>query len=157
MSLNFKAFFIFDSPKVRVMVRIILLVCFYLFFPVVIIWLCKKWTLLQKIGTIGVAYLIGIAIGSTGVFPEGSKEYKLALGGRPALPSAEITTLIDNGKIASDDMIVNQIASVHDLIPAAAVIIAFPLLLFSLNIRGWMSSASKGFISLILGLVAGVV
>ena len=139
------------------MVRIVLLVLFYLLFPIVIIWLCRKWTLLQKIGGIGVAYLTGIIMGSIGLFPEGSQQYKLALAGRSSLPQAEIATLIDNGTVIPVDEYVNQIATVQETIPGIAVIIAFPLLLFSVNIRQWFRVASKGFLSLILGLVAGLV
>ncbi len=139
------------------MFKIVVLVVFYLFFPVVIIWLCKRWSLLSKIGTIGVAYLTGLIIGSTGILPEGSPQYELALSGRTSIPSNEITTLIDNGTIVSDDAYVNQIAAVQEYIPSIAVIVAFPLLLFSLNLRRWLKLASKGFLSIVLGLIAGLV
>jgi len=139
------------------MIKIALLVIFYLFFPVAIIWLCKKWTLLQKIGTIGVAYLFGLFIGSSGIFPEGSSSYKLALAGRTSIPSKEISMLIENGKVDSEDEYVNQIATVQEMVPSIAVIIAFPLLLFSLNIRSWLRVAGRGFFSIILGLIAGLV
>lgn len=139
------------------MVTIILLAIFYLFFPIIIIWLCKKWTLLQKIGTIGVAYLIGLFIGSIGIFPEKSPQYELALAGRSSLPSSEVASHIDNGTLTYDDEYVNHIATVQEVIPSIAVIIAFPLLLFSFNIRRWMRMASRGFFSIILGLIAGLV
>jgi len=139
------------------MISIILLVIFYLFFPIVIIWLCKKWSLLKKIGTIGVAYLVGLFIGSVGILPEGSPGYKLALAGRTSLPTSEITNLIEKGTIDTDDEYVNQIATVQEYIPSIAVIIAFPLLLFSMNIRRWLKFASKGFLSIVLGLIAGLV
>ncbi|HEX2919981.1 MAG TPA: DUF819 family protein [Bacteroidales bacterium] len=139
------------------MVTVVILVLFYLLFPVAIIWICKKWTLLQKIGTIGVAYLIGLFLGSIGIFPEGSPQYKLALAGRTSMPSTEIATLIDKGELSTDDEYVNQIATVQEVIPSIAVIIAFPLLLFSLNIRHWIKFASKGFFSILLGLAAGLV
>jgi uncharacterized membrane protein len=139
------------------MIKILLLTLFYLLFPIVIIYLCRKWTWLQKIGTIGTAYLFGLILGSIGIFQEGSDNYKLALAGRTSLPSEEIGTLISQGKITSDDEYVNQIATVQEVIPSAAVIIAFPLLLFSLNIRRWLKFASKGFLSIILGLISGLV
>ncbi len=149
--------FIFGQTNWKIMVTIILLVIFYLFFPIVIIWLCKKWSLLKKIGTIGVAYLVGLFIGSIGILPEGSPQYKLTLSGRTSLPTSEITSLIDKGTIDGDDEYVNQIATVQEYIPSMAVIIAFPLLLFSMNIRRWLKFASKGFLSIVLGLVAGLV
>jgi uncharacterized membrane protein len=139
------------------MVKIILLVIFYFAFPLVIIYLCKKWSLLQKVGTIGLAYLFGLILGSSGIFPEGSESYKYALQGKAALPSAEMKKLIDDGVITADDLFVNQIASAQDLIQTIVVPLAFPLLLFSLNIRRWLKYAKKGFISVALALVAGIV
>lgn len=139
------------------MISLLILIVFYLFFPIVIIWLCKKWSLLKKIGTIGVAYLAGLFVGSIGILPEGSPAYKLALAGRTSIPSTEITTLIEKGTIYNDDEYVNRIATVQEVIPSIAVIIAFPLLLFSMNIRRWLRVASKGFLSIILGLIAGLV
>jgi uncharacterized membrane protein len=139
------------------MIKIILLGTFYLLFPVVIIWLCKKWALLQKIGTIGVAYLFGLLLSGIGIFPDGSEQYKLALNGRAALPDNEIETLVSDGRISEDDIYANQIASVQDTILSVVVLIAFPLLLFSMNIKRWLRVASTGFLSIILGLVAGVI
>lgn len=139
------------------MIKLILLVVFYLTFPLLIIYLCKKWSILQKLGTIVFAYLFGLILGSSGIFPEGSDQYKLALQGRAALPGAELEQLISNGTIAVEDKFVNQIASVQDLIPTIVVPLAFPLLLFSLNIKRWLKYARKGFISVALALVAGLV
>lgn len=139
------------------MIKIILLGLFYLFFPVAIIWFCRKWSLLRKIGAIGVAYLFGLLISVIGIFPDGSEQYKLALNGRAALPSQEVETLLSDGRIMSDDIYVNQIASVQDTILSVVVLIAFPLLLFSMNIKRWLKIASTGFLSIMLGLVAGVV
>jgi len=64
------------------MIKLILLVIFYLTFPLLIIYLCKKWTFLEKLGSIVIAYAFGLLIGSTGVFPKGSEGYKLAVVGR---------------------------------------------------------------------------
>ena len=69
-------------------------------------------------------------IGSTGIFPEGSEEYKLALQGRAVLPKAEMETLISQGKATDEDLFVNQIASVQDIIPSVVVPLAFPLITF---------------------------
>ncbi|MEI8226062.1 MAG: DUF819 family protein [Bacteroidota bacterium] len=139
------------------MIKIILLVLFYFTFPLVIIYMCKKWSLLQKIGTIVLAYGFGLLLGSSGIFPEGSDQFKLSLQGRAALPGAELEKLISEGVIPIEDKFVNQIASVQDLIPSIVVPLAFPLLLFSLNLKRWLKYAKKGFISVALALVAGLV
>ncbi|HVN58764.1 MAG TPA: DUF819 family protein [Bacteroidales bacterium] len=139
------------------MIKIILLIAFYVLFPLLIIFICKKWSFFRKIGTIVLAYGFGLVLGSSGIFPEGSTQYKIALQGRSAIPSAEMQTLVAGGKLPQDDVFVNQIATVQDLIPSVAVPLAFPLLLFSLNLKRWLRFAKKGFISVILALVAGVV
>jgi uncharacterized membrane protein len=139
------------------MVKIILLVLFYFTFPIVIIYMCKKWTILQKVGSIVIAYGFGLAIGTAGFFPKGSDQYKLSLHGRVSMPGTEIQQLLSDKVIASEDVFVNQIAVIQDIIPSIVVPLAFPLLLFSLNIKRWLRYAKKGFISVALALVAGLV
>ena len=139
------------------MTKIVLLVIFYFAFPLVIIYLCKKWTILQKMGSIVLAYGFGLLLGSTGILPEGSDGYRLALQGKTAMPKTEVETLINQGKAKPEDLFVNQIATVQDIIPSVVVPLAFPLLLFSLNLKRWLRYAKKGFISVVLALVAGIV
>lgn len=139
------------------MIKIALLAIFYFTFPLLIIFVCKKWTIMQKLGTISLAYGFGLLLGSIGLFPEGSSQYKLTLQGRPALPEIEIENLISNGTLPEEDRFVNQISSLQDIIPTVVVPLAFPLLLFSLNIRRWLKYAKKGFVSVVLALVSGLV
>src|SRR5664279_2495611 len=104
------------------MIKIALLVIFYFGFPVFIIYLCKQWTFLQKMGSIVLAYGFGLLIGSTGILPQGSNGYKLALQGRASLPKAEMETLISQGKAAESDLFVNQIGTVQDTIPSVVAV-----------------------------------
>ena len=64
--------------------------------------------------------------------------------------------LISQGKIEESDYWANQVASVQDSL-TMLVALAFPLMLFSLNIKRWLRYASKGFLSVILALIAGPV
>ncbi len=80
------------------MIKIILLMAVYLLFPLVIIWLCRKWSLLKKLGTIVLAYGFGLVLGSIGLFPEGSPGYKLALQGQLSLPSKAMDQLLATGE-----------------------------------------------------------
>jgi len=115
------------------MITIILLVLFYLLFPLVIIFLCKKWSLLQKFGTIVLAYLFGLIIGTSGIFPKGSEGYRLALQNEPSLKKPVLEALIAEGKAVPEDIMVNNIAGIQDTLYSLALLLAFPLLLFSLN------------------------
>lgn len=139
------------------MIKLVLLVIFYFGFPLFIIYLCKQWSFLQKMGSIVLAYGFGLLIGSTGILPQGSDGYKLALQGKASLPKAEVESLISQGKATENDLFVNQIGTVQDIIPSVVVPLAFPLLLFSLNLKRWLRYARKGFISVVLALVAGLV
>lgn len=136
------------------MIKIILLVLFYFTFPLVIIFMCKKWSGLKKLGSIVLAYGFGLFFGSIGLLPQGSDAYRLALQGRAALPDTELHVLIGSGTISQGDMYVNSIASTQDLLISIIVPLAFPLLLFSLNIKRWLRFAKEGFISMVLALIS---
>lgn len=139
------------------MIKIILLVIFYFTFPVLIICICKRWSFMQKLGTIVLAYGFGLLLGSVGLFPEGSAQYKLLLQGKTAISGKEMEKLINEGALPEEDRFVNRISQVQDIIPSVVIPLAFPLLLFSMNIKRWLKYAKKGFISVVLALIAGVV
>ena len=137
--------------------KIILLVLFYFTFPLIIILICKKWPILKKLGSIVLAYGFGLILGSIGILPHGSDAYRLALQGRAALPETEMQTLLSSGTISQVDSYVNSVASTQDLLVSVIVPLAFPLLLFSLNIKRWLRFAKEGFISMILALISVII
>lgn len=140
------------------MIKLVLLTLFYFTFPLLIIFLCKRWSLLGKLGSIVLAYAFGLILGTSGVFPEGSNEYKLQLVGRSGtIPQAEMEALLAAGKISQGDILANQIKGVQNNIETAAILLAFPLIMFSLNIKRWLKYARTGFLSVALALVAGIV
>lgn len=152
------AFFIFDIPKPDAMLKLAILVIFYFTFPLVIIYMCKKWSILKKVGSIVLAYGFGMLFGSTGILPQGSDAYKMAIGqGKAAIPMAEMNELVGMGQAFQSDILVNQIATLQDLIFSLVIPLAFPLLLFSITLKKWFRYAKKGLISVILALVAGLV
>ena len=138
------------------MIKIVLLVIFYFAFPLIIIGMCKRWSILKKVGSIVLAYGFGLFFGSIGIFPHGSEAFRMALQGRAALPDKELQTLLDAGTISQDDSYVNSIASAQDMLVSVIVPLSFPLLLFSLNIKRWLRFAREGFISMILALISVV-
>jgi uncharacterized membrane protein len=138
------------------MIKIILLVLFYFTFPLVIIYMCKRWSILKKLGSIVLAYGFGLVLGSIGILPQGSDAYHLALQGRASLPDSEMQALLASGTISQGDSYVNSITSTQDLLVSVIVPLSFPLLLFSLNIKRWLRFAKEGFISMILALISVV-
>ena len=129
------------------MIKVIILVLFYFTFPLVIIWMCRRWTFFKKLGSIVVAYGCGLILSATGIIQNGSDEYQEALRGESFLSAEEVQELRESGIITADDIIVNTIVVTQDTLQAIGVL-AFPLLLFSLNIRRWIKYAKEGFISM---------
>jgi uncharacterized membrane protein len=136
------------------MIKIISLVLLYFTFPLVIIYMCRRWSFLKKLGSIVIAYAFGLLLGSSGILPTGSENYYLALRGDPALSASQIESMLASGTIGEGDKFVNSIRKVQDGLVTVAIPLAFPLLLFSLNIRKWLKYAKTGFLSMILALVS---
>jgi uncharacterized membrane protein len=109
------------------------------------------------LGSIVLAYAFGLLIGSIGILPRGSSGYHLALQGRASIPGPELETLVRQGKAIEMDYYVNQIAKTQDMIPSIVIPLAFPLLLFSLNIKKWLRYAKIGLISVCLALLSGLI
>jgi len=139
------------------MIKIILLTLFYLLFPLIIVWLCQKWSFFEKLGMIVLAYGFGLFIGTAGLLPRGSDGYRYALMGESVLKKEVLETLIADGKAVPGDRIVNQIAGVQNNVVTLAILLAFPLIIFSLDLKRWLKFAKKGFISVALALVSGIV
>lgn len=136
------------------MIKIIVLVIVYFTFPLLIIYMCKRWTFFKKLGSIVLAYGFGLILGTSGILPRGSDGYNLALQGRVSLPDHELESLLTKGQIVEDDLFVNSIANAQDALTTVVVPLALPLLLFSLNVKRWLRYAKIGFLSMILALVS---
>jgi len=96
------------------MIKMILLALFYFFFPLIIIFLCKRWTFLQKFGTIVLAYAFGLLIGTAGILPQGSEGFKFALQNEPSLSKPVLEALIAEGKAVPGDRLANDILALQD-------------------------------------------
>ena len=136
---------------------IIILVLFYILFPILLIYWTQKSTFINKVGAVVLAYGFGLLIGNIGIFPATSDVYHGLLEGKAALPSAKAEDLFSQGIITSSDLYSNQISSIQDMLLTFTIPLAIPLLLFSLDLRRWLRLAKKTFISLILALVSVVV
>ncbi|MGM0666640.1 MAG: DUF819 family protein [Bacteroidota bacterium] len=139
------------------MIKIILLVVFYLVFPVFVILLCRRWSFFNKFGTIVIAYAFGLLFGNIGILPHGSDDYIIHKQGRANIPVAELNVLIEEGALDEEDRFANQVAGMQDMIMTIVIPLALPLLLFSLKIRRWIRYAGTGFLSMVLALVSVVI
>ena len=48
---------------------VVILVGFYILFPVLAIWLCFRYEFFNKIGAVFICYLVGITVGNIGIIP----------------------------------------------------------------------------------------
>ena len=50
----------------------VLLILFYVFFPMAILYLCRKFPMVNKVGSVVIAYVFGLILGNVGILPEAS-------------------------------------------------------------------------------------
>jgi uncharacterized membrane protein len=135
---------------------LILLIVFYATFPALLIWLTKKYPIFKKIGAVVMAYAFGIIIANIGIFPKPSEGFREATvpKDRGYIPKTEIAELVAAGTLSESDLKANNVATIQDWAKNSVIPLAFPLLLFSLNIRRWLKFAGKGFLSMVLALIS---
>jgi uncharacterized membrane protein len=141
------------------MLSLILLALFCLLFPVFLIWLTRKYSFFRKVGAIVMAYAVGILIANVGILPRASDGYRESTIGkdRSYIPKSEAVELAADGTLSKSDLRYNSIAVVQDSMQSALVLLAIPLILFSLNVRRWLKFSGKGFLSMLLALVSVMV
>ena len=137
-----------------IMLITISLVVFYLSAPVLLIYLTKISKLLNRLGAVVLAYLLGLFIGNIGIIPAASNGFREILGARSYLPEAEFQNYFAASKLTDSDILVNQIAGLQDILMTIIIPLAIPLLLFSLDIRKWLKLAKRAVLSLILAMVS---
>ena len=110
------------------MIRVYIIIALYILVPVLIIECFKRWTWMQKIGTVVAAYAIGIIFALTGF-----------VHFEPGTAAA-----ISFGKMQSTIM-------------SVAVPLAIPLMLFNCDFKLWTKALPKTIWSLVGGIVAVLV
>lgn len=129
-----------------------LLIVIYLLSPAILIYLTKKSTFLNKLGAVVLAYLLGLIIGNSGLLPKASAEFRKLLGARTIMPETEIQNYLGSGQITPDDITFNQIATIQDTIMTVVILLAIPLLVFSLDMRKWLKLARGAVLSMVLAV-----
>ncbi len=134
----------------------LLLLLGYLLIPVLLIYLTHVSSTLKKTGAVVLAYAVGLFLGNVGLFPVPSDAFRemTALLGKNSLPQNVLMEQFQNGNITSEDLIVNRIASMQEMIYSISIMIAIPLILFSLDMKRWLGLASEAFKSTMLALIS---
>jgi uncharacterized membrane protein len=134
----------------------IVLVLGYLLIPVFLIYLTHISINMRKIGAVVLAYGVGLFVGNIGLFPRASENLRNLLAAQAAasLPEEQLMEHFNTGVITSNDLIANQIASTQETIYSIMILVAIPLLLFSLDLRRWLGLAGEALKSLLLAFVS---
>lgn len=104
--------------------NVYIIAALYLIVPVVIVFLFTKYSIARKVGSVIMAYAVGIIMALSGAIPTGTD------------PGAE------------------SLASLQKILMNITVPLAIPLMLFSSDFKLWTKSLPKTVIALISGLVA---
>lgn len=131
------------------------LILFYLLMPVLLIYLCKISNTFNRIGAVVLAYAVGLILGNIGLLPTASDALIQALGGtRSFLPNGEFQEFMKNPGFVERDLVYNQIAQTQESVMNYTVLIALPLMLFSLHLKKWLKNARSTLLSLVLAMVS---
>lgn len=131
------------------------LILFYLLVPILLIYLTKVSGFLKRIGAVVLAYAVGLLFGNSGIIPApGEKLTEILEGKRPFLPQDEFADFMNQPGFIDSDIVFNQVAQVQQSVMTYTILLALPLLLFSLDLKKWVMQARSALLSLILALVA---
>lgn len=137
--------------------KTIALIVFYFGFPVLIIYATQKSSFLNKIGAVVLAYIFGLAIGNSGAFPKKSAALIAELHGSTSMPASKVLDLFNQGMIPESDLTANRIAGIQEVLISVVILLAIPLLLFSLDIKKWLKLAHEAMLSLFLAISSLIV
>ena len=136
------------------MVQTFILIFIYILTPAFIIYLTEKNSIANRIGTIILAYLVGLILGHVGLIPSASRFFHELATANKNLSLQQLLHLQSQGLITTNDILFFKIRKLQDLFMNITIPLAIPLLLFSLNIKEGFRMAGKTFIALILGVIA---
>ncbi len=127
---------------------------FYFLFPVLIIYATQKSSLLKRIGAVVLAYIIGLLVGNIGWLPRPSDNFRTLLAEKSFLPDEQVREMIAGGQLIPYDLLYNKLAFVQDSIISVVILLAIPMLLFSLDVKKWLCLAKDALKSLALALIS---
>ena len=109
------------------MAKVYIILACYIIFPILIIEAFKRWTIVQKIGTVVLAYAVGIIASLCGVFH------------------------------FADPAIGATFSKLQSTVMSVAVPLAIPLMLFNCDFKLWTKSLPKTAWALTTGIVAVII
>ena len=137
--------------------EIILLALFYVFTPLLILFLTHRYRTAHKIGAVIIAYVVGLLLGNIGIIPSPGAVLNEVMLIEPGITLSEVEALEERNVVTSRDVFAFRVYKLRDLIMTITILLAIPLMLFSTNIKQWRQVAGKTLVSLIVGLIAVMV
>ncbi len=134
--------------------ELLLLALFYVFTPLVILYLTHRYRIAEQIGSVIIAYAIGLILGNIGLIPSPGQALNEIMLIQPKIALPEVDALYSGGQITGNDVVAFRVYKLRDLLMTITILLAIPLMLFSTNINQWKKVAGKTLLSLVIGLVA---
>ncbi|MDX9941257.1 MAG: DUF819 family protein [Bacteroidales bacterium] len=136
--------------------EIILLALFYVLTPVLILYLTYRFRTADRLGSVIIAYLVGLILGNIGLIPSPGEVINSILLNQPGVSLSDLQVMEANGEITAEDVMAFRVYKLRDLLMSITVLLAIPLMLFSTNIHQWKKVAGKTMVSMLAGMVAVV-
>jgi uncharacterized membrane protein len=133
------------------------LALFYVLTPILILYLTYRYKIANQIGSVIIAYGVGLVLGNIGILPAKSAFLNDVLITQPEITLDGIRSMFAANQLTADDVLAFRVYKLRDLLMTIAVLMAIPLLLFSTNIRQWKKVAGSGLVSLAAGIFSVVV
>lgn len=130
----------------------LLLAVLYILTPALILYLCFKYPLINKIGPVIIAYILGLLIGNVGILPATGSFLNEFMVTNPKIGINEVNALLEKDLISEENLLAFQIYKLRDIVMSISILLAIPLMLFSSNIKQWKQMAGKTLTSLFVGL-----
>lgn len=137
-------------------IRIVALVLFYIFTPILVLHLCHRIPFLNKLGSVIVAYILGLLLGNIGLLPTMGPVLNEMMVLNPKTEAGEVTALLEAGRITDSQVLAYHIYKLRDLLMSITILLAIPLILFSANVRQWGQMAGKVLAALLTGIISVV-
>lgn len=99
------------------------------------------------------AYAIGLVFGNIGILPTPSETLVQLLDGtRNYLPADEFQKYLNSSSFVESDATYNMIVQIQEAVMNYTILIALPMLLFSLHLKKWLKNARNTLLSLVLAI-----
>src|SRR5690554_3230776 len=103
------------ATKIRTTMEIILLALFYVLTPVLILYLTYRFRTADRLGSVIIAYLVGLILGNIGLIPSPGEVINSILLNQPGVSLSDLQVMEANGEITAEDVMAFRVYKLRDL------------------------------------------